>query len=226
LAATFRAVASMQQMQQEVWQGMARDSNEALPAATDQGSGATLPPEEPPVTEASSPGSPIEEEGKRAISPRKRAANRANAQHSTGPKTAEGKAKSAQNAIKHGIFVRQLLQQAPAEFAAEMETFAQEMREYYQPVGKLEETLVDKILVEQMRYARILAVDQYEVGRPNAFWWPAVDRVARYATSANRALSRAMEDLERIQNARKARESAAAANSADTEQPPSAEDRG
>ena len=199
-------------------------ANEAPPAATDQGSGATLPLQEPPVTEASSPDNPIEGEGKRAISPRKLAANRANAQHSTGPKTADGKAKSAQNSIKHGIFVRQLLQQAPAEFAAEMETFAQEMRDYYQPVGKLEEILVDKIVAEHMRYARILAVDQYEVGRPNAFWWPAVDRVARYATSANRALSRAMEDLERIQNARKARESAAA-NSA-TEQRPPAEGRG
>jgi len=161
-----------------------------------------------------------------AVSTKKIEANRRNAQHSTGPKTAEGKAKTAQNAIKHGIFVKQLLQRAPAEFAAEMETFAQEMRDYYQPVGKLEEILVDKIVVEHMRYARILAVDQYEVGRPNAFWWPAVDRVACYATSANRALSRAMEDLERIQNARKARESAAAANSADTEQQPSGEGRG
>jgi len=36
----------------------------------------------------------------------------------------------------------------------------------------------------------------------------------------NRALSRAMEDLERLQAARKARESAAADPSADAEQPP------
>jgi hypothetical protein len=135
----------------------------------------------------------------------------------------EGKAKSAQNAIKYGIFVKRLLQQAPPEFVAEMETFAAEMRDYYQPVGKLEEILVDKIVAEHMRYARILVVDQYEVGRPNAFWWPAVDRVARYATSANRALSRAMEDLERVQATRKARESAAAVTNTDSEQQPPVE---
>ena len=42
------------------------------------------------------------------ISERKLAANRLNAQRSTGPKTAEGKQRSAQNSFKSGIFVRQL----------------------------------------------------------------------------------------------------------------------
>ena len=35
--------------------------------------------------------------------PNRNRANRANAQHSTGPKTAAGKAKSSQNAVKHGL---------------------------------------------------------------------------------------------------------------------------
>src|SRR5271165_5556385 len=38
-------------------------------------------------------------------SPSKRAANLANAQASTGPKTARGRARSAQNARKHGLSV-------------------------------------------------------------------------------------------------------------------------
>jgi hypothetical protein len=41
------------------------------------------------------------------VSPQKLAANRANAQHSTGPKTPEGKDKSKQNGRKHGFFARQ-----------------------------------------------------------------------------------------------------------------------
>jgi hypothetical protein len=181
-------------------------THEALPAATDQGSRATPPPEESPVTEASSPDSPIKKAGKRAISPRKLAANQANARHSTGPKTMEGKAKSAQNAIKHGIFAKRFLHGASAEDVAEMETAIQEMRDYYQPVGKLEEMLVEKIVVESARYARILGFEEQELSRKHAFFGVGLDRFGRYSTSTNRALSRAMEDLARVQAARRARE--------------------
>jgi hypothetical protein len=45
----------------------------------------------------------------RPVSPRKRRANRRNAQQSTGPRTAEGKAVSSRNATTHGIFCRDLV---------------------------------------------------------------------------------------------------------------------
>ena len=85
-------------------------------------------------SEADAQGSPPD-----TVSDRKREANRQNAQHSTGPRTPEGKAASSQNAVKHGIFVKQLSQGASPEAIAEMESFLQEMREHYQPVGKIEE---------------------------------------------------------------------------------------
>jgi len=156
----------------------------------------------------------------KSVSSKKIEANRRNAQQSTGPKTAEGKATSAKNAVKHGIFVKQILQGADDEEVAEIELLVQEIRDCYQPVGKLEEILVEKIVVENVRYARILGFERQEFSRDCAFFNAAVDRVGRYATSMNRALSRAMEDLERLQAARKARESAAADPSADAEQPP------
>ncbi len=93
-----------------------------------------------------------------------------------------------------------------------------EMQDYYQPVGKLEEMLVEKIVVESARYARILGFEEQELSRANAFFNVAIDRVGRYTTSTNRALSRAIEDVGRLQAARKARESATAAIP-DEEQP-------
>ena len=46
---------------------------------------------------------------RRPVSARKRRANRANAQHSTGPRTPQGKATSSRNATTHGIFCRDLV---------------------------------------------------------------------------------------------------------------------
>src|SRR5437870_3327150 len=43
------------------------------------------------------------------VSEKKRIANRQNAQKSTGPRTPQGKQKSAQNATTHGLFCRALL---------------------------------------------------------------------------------------------------------------------
>lgn len=145
-------------------------------------------------------------------------ANRRNAQHSTGPKTAEGKAKSAQNAIKHGIFAKRFLQGASTEAVQEMETLIRELRDYYQPVGKMEEMLVEKVAIEYARYARILGAEQQVLAREHAFFYVTVDRFARYATSTNRALSRAIEVLVRVQAARKAGENATAAGIAEETQ--------
>jgi hypothetical protein len=51
---------------------------------------------------------------------RERRANRANAKSSTGPKTASGKARSAQNALRHGLNVSTLLDPALAPLAEAM----------------------------------------------------------------------------------------------------------
>ena len=76
----------------------------------------------------------------KATSPRKIEANRKNAQHSTGPKTDEGKAKSSKNSITHGIFVAKFLDGATSETIAEIEELAAALREHYDPPGVLENT--------------------------------------------------------------------------------------
>ncbi len=44
--------------------------------------------------------------GTKRITEKQRAANRANAQHSTGPRSPEGKAIVSQNAVKHGVLAQ------------------------------------------------------------------------------------------------------------------------
>jgi hypothetical protein len=151
----------------------------------------------------------VETQTAKASSPRKIEANRRNAQRSTGPKTPEGKAKSSQNSITHGIFAKQFLNGAAPETVAEMEVLAAGIQGHYQPVGMLEEILVQKIVVETARYGRILGLEQQELARKYAFFNTAVDRMGRYTTSTSRGLFRTIEELERIQAAREAREPAA-----------------
>ena len=168
---------------------------------------------------------------KNSLSLRKLEANRANAKLSTGPKTPEGKVKSSKNAITHGIFAKQHLAGATPEMIEEMATLAAGIWEHYEPVGLIEELLAQKIVVEVSRRGRIMAMEQQELGRTNAFFAAGVDRVLRYSTSADRALFRAIQELERVQTARKAAQTSVESPDAEsTEEHPlnrgaSAEDR-
>src|SRR5271168_3289867 len=116
------------------------------------------------------------------VSPRKLAANRANAQHSTGPKTPEGKERSKQNSYKHGFFARQALPTGEAgdKLWEEYGDLVAGIWEYYQPVGYMEELLTDKIVTESIRYSRFLAYESRYVGEQQAFYWQGVDRILRF----------------------------------------------
>jgi len=84
---------------------------------------------------------------KKPVSERKRTANRRNAQKSTGPTTPKGKARSKMNAVKHGLLAKERLITV-GELGEDPEAFGQllaGLRNDYQPVGTLEEILVEKI---------------------------------------------------------------------------------
>jgi len=162
------------------------------------------------ITPMSGPAEAAPAEQQNTVSPRKREANRKNGQRSTGPKTPEGKAKSAQNAVTHGIFVKQYVSGATPQTVEEMKKLAAGFWEHYRPVGMIEEMLVEKLCIETVRYSRVMRLEITELAREHAFFGPAVDRVGRYSTGVNRALYRVMEQLERLQAARKAGEQAAA----------------
>ncbi len=95
------------------------------------------------------------------------AANRANAQLSTGPRTEAGKAKSARNAVRTGLTGRSILLSNTEADAYELHVarFACE----YNPVGDREAELVQSLADTQWRLNRIPVLEAgiYAVGRIN-----------------------------------------------------------
>ena len=79
-------------------------------------------------------------------------ANRSNAQKSTGPRTAEGKAVVAQNAVKHGFWAQEVVIKGedPQEFALYREGMLQELA----PAGFVETLLAERIVNLSWRLRR------------------------------------------------------------------------
>ncbi len=76
--------------------------------------------------------------------------NRANALHSTGPRTAEGKVASSQNAFKHGLSIQRhaVLRDEDPDLYAQL---LAELRQIYQPLSRRESLAVEDLA--QCRWA-------------------------------------------------------------------------
>ena len=85
------------------------------------------------------------------------AANRANAQLSTGPKTEAGKQRTRLNGLRHGL-TGQIHPFAPEEHAA-FEKHCQGIRESFAPVGVFELNLTQAIAEDQWRLSRARAIE-------------------------------------------------------------------
>ncbi len=81
------------------------------------------------------------------------AVNRANAQHSTGPRTEAGKQRSSLNALRHGLTAASAV--LPSEDAAAYETHRRQFFEEYQPATPTETQLVQELLDTSWRLNRI-----------------------------------------------------------------------
>jgi hypothetical protein len=91
-------------------------------------------------------------------SARRIAANRANAQKSTGPITPSGRARAALNAFKHGLATDRVILQG--EEAAEFEHLRASMLEHYQPVGLEQTAMFDDMLSAFWRMRRAQRLEQ------------------------------------------------------------------
>jgi hypothetical protein len=100
------------------------------------------------------------------------AANRANAQKSTGPRTPEGKAASRCNALKTGVAAK--LEIIPTEDPAALEALAAEFHDHYRPATPEERSLVDTIVRNEWLLRRMAVVE--------ASFWEGTARRAREGT--------------------------------------------
>jgi hypothetical protein len=146
------------------------------------------------------------------VSERRLEANRRNAMRSTGPRTPEGKAVVALNAMKHGLLSREVLVKGETE--ADLVAFARRMRAQLAPLGELELLLADRIISTAWRLRRAIALEAMLLGEKDSdrsgslnpfFHRPTRDRLltfSRYEAGLERSLYKALSELRRLQTER------------------------
>lgn len=159
------------------------------------------------------------------ISDAKLEANRRNAAKSTGPKTPEGKAVSKMNALRHGLLSETVLLNDENE--DRLEAFREGVLQQLKPVGELEELLADRIIATAWRLrraaqieAQLLERSRNDVSRYDlaarfghvedvgyAFLNDAkgpecFGKLSRYESALERAMYKALHELQRLQAAR------------------------
>ncbi|HEV2688056.1 MAG TPA: hypothetical protein VGV35_05865 [Bryobacteraceae bacterium] len=95
--------------------------------------------------------------GAAAYAEKRLAANRANSQHSTGPRTDEGKLRSAMNALKHGLTAISPI--LPTEDRAAYDRHIQEFIDEYKPTTCTEKQLALDLAETAWRINRIPAIE-------------------------------------------------------------------
>jgi hypothetical protein len=142
------------------------------------------------------------------VSSEKQAANQANARHSTGPKTPEGKARSAANSRTHGFCSDEIL--VAAEQKEEFDKMAEGYHFDLAPEGEIEQTLCDEIVAAawQLRRMRRMETeacsghDSYTAILDDEILQKKLDRLARHKTRIERTFHRCLKEFKTVQNER------------------------
>ncbi len=141
-----------------------------------------------------------------ATSPAQLAANTANAQHSTGPRTLEGKIRSSQNASKHGLTSRDVI---IAPDSGEREEFDDLLAQFHadiQPQGAVQQTLFDQLVASAWNLRRVRRMEaelwdgssNEDLAR-NVDLQLKIDRLARHHTRIERSFHRCLKELKTLQ---------------------------
>lgn len=130
-------------------------------------------------------------------------ANQANSKHSTGPASADGKARSSRNSFKHGLYSKSLV--LPNEDPAELDRLRAALRAEHQPINTTEEILVNELAENFWRLRRMrereasaMLPDNFSVSVELGL----LVIIQRTMASAERGFHRSLAALRRIQKDR------------------------
>jgi hypothetical protein len=134
-------------------------------------------------------------------------ANQANAQLSTGPTSAEGKARVAQNAIKHGLTAKNLT--VPDDLREEFEALREDFLAQFTPQGAAEMTTFNDLVHAAWNLHRYRQLEaEASLGTLEDFNNPekfaVLERITRYHSRIQRAYYRALKELRLLQTDRAA----------------------
>ena len=153
------------------------------------------------------------------ISDKQKEANRRNAQHSTGPKTPEGKAAIRFNALTYGLRTRATILER--ENAAEYSQLWDELEADWQPQTRTERCYLETMVTSQWLLKRVAQsesriYDCIEFGEER---FKMLAYVAKQRAQLERSFTSALRELRQLQKERQARQSQPAQTNP-TPQPP------
>ena len=132
-------------------------------------------------------------------------ANRANAQSSTGPRTPEGKQRSASNSLRHGLTAQNAV--PPTEDPQAYRKFCDEYVDDLQPRGSLERQLAEKMADIEWRLKRCRHIEQSILdGEPGPAQIDSLNKFSLYEHRLSRNLFTALKQFLEIKSARKIQE--------------------
>jgi len=141
-------------------------------------------------------------EAKKPVSEAQLAANQANARHSTGPVTPEGKAASSRNNFRHGLtYTDGDLALLPDENKNEYLQALADFQKEWKPVTATEHDLVGRLAARQWLRRRAARIQlQYADDHGRVFNHQQYELYRRYEATHDRAFNKALNDLMRLRS--------------------------
>jgi hypothetical protein len=139
------------------------------------------------------------------ISDKQHQANRQNAQHSSGPKTPEGKAAIRFNALTYGLRTRATV--LPRERAEDYDRLWDELEADWQPQTRTERCYLETMVTSQWLLARVAESEKriYECIAFGEKQFVMLAYVARQRVQLERSFRTAIEDMKQSQKDRQSR---------------------